>query len=94
MFDINKIISDARELGIGVKTDVPDGEKGLFYKDENGKLIEWDYKNDFSNQEDDLENYLDNLKHLTSNIDNTHFYENDNSRQEVSGENSDLVGAA
>lgn len=47
MNDIEKVKRRARELGIEINENVDDHEKGLFYEDENGELVKWDYRNEF-----------------------------------------------
>lgn len=44
-YDIDKIIEDARALGIEVNenSDTP----GIYYRDDDGELVEWDYELEF-----------------------------------------------
>ncbi|WP_353462664.1 hypothetical protein PYH58_11710 [Mammaliicoccus sciuri] len=82
MRNFDKVLKRANEIGVNIKTECSPKEKGLFFKNEDGELIRWDYHNEFkTNSTIDNENYLTKANNFYKNeetINKSDFYKNDN----------------
>lgn len=66
-FNADKVINDARELGIEVNEN--SDNPGMYYIDDNGERVKWDYESEFRRVREKIENMSqEDVEHLNEKL--------------------------
>lgn len=87
MKNFDKILKRANEIGVDINIECNPKDKGLFFKNKDGEITIWDYRNEFkTNSTIDNENYLAKAYKFYKNenpINKNDFYKHSNNKDSI-----------
>lgn len=98
MRNLDAVLKRAKEIGVKIDTECSPEERGLFFENEDGELVEWDYRNEYKTKPTrDNKNYLTKLNKLNKNeetINKNNFYKSNNGETKDTRTSIIFAGAA